>query len=65
VSDQLPVENSGLMARIAAATNRADRGDQNALAVIGQVFDLVPYPESRRHGVSGGAAQAKSPLVVE
>jgi hypothetical protein len=42
VSDQLPVENSGLMARIAAATNRADRGDQNALAVIGQVFDLVP-----------------------
>jgi hypothetical protein len=42
VSDQLPVENSGLMARIAAATNRADRGDQNALAAIGQVFDLVP-----------------------
>jgi hypothetical protein len=30
------------MARIAAATNRADRGEQNALAVTGQVFDRVP-----------------------
>jgi len=42
VSDQSPVVNSGLMARIAAATKRADRGEQSALAVIGQVFDLIP-----------------------
>jgi len=42
VPDQSPVVNSGLIARIAAATNRADRGEQNALAVIRQVFDLVP-----------------------
>lgn len=42
VSDQSPLVNRELMARIAVATNRAERGEQNALAVIRQVFDLIP-----------------------
>lgn len=49
------------MARIAAATNRADRGEQSALAVIGQVFDLVP---SVWDAYSDLAAAAENALVA-
>jgi len=42
VSDQPTGGSSALIARIDEATKRADRGDKSALAVIAQVFDLVP-----------------------
>ncbi len=42
MADQQPVVNTALIARIDAATKRADGGDRNALAVIEQVFDAVP-----------------------
>ena len=60
MSDQLPVVNSELIARIDAATKRADRGDKNALAVIGQVFDLIP---SVWEGYGDLAAAAENALV--
>ena len=40
--DQLPDASSGLIARIAAVTRSADRGDQKALAIIRKVFDVNP-----------------------
>ena len=60
VPDELPVMNSGLIARIDAATKLADRGDTDALAVIEQVFDLVP---SVWDAYGNLAAEAETALV--
>ena len=42
MAEQQPVAHRALIARIEAATKQADHGDQAALALVAQVFDVVP-----------------------
>ncbi len=42
MAEQQPLAHRALIARIEAATKQADHGDQAALALVAQVFDVVP-----------------------